>query len=112
MEGDDTSLLVSDPVEIVVADGCGTACETVLAPEDGDDAPPVMTVLTGRAKDDSPVSTVALPGCVVGTDSSLDPIEIPVGSPIAISEGLEAEDGPVPATPVVTGAGSSIPLLT
>lgn len=69
---EDTWKLPSESAAVLVADGCGTAFETVFVSEDSDAPPPMMALLTGRATDASPVSTTALSGSVVGTETSFD----------------------------------------
>lgn len=101
-----------EPSEFVVADGCGAAFETAFVSEGGNGVVPTIAVLTGKATDGNLVSAAALLSCVVGTEPSLIPVAVPVGSTTGTPVGLTAEDGPLLATSVVTEVDSSTTLLT
>jgi len=104
---DDNLEIPPEPAAIADVDRDGAVFEAVFVLENGDDAPPMITVLTGKVTDGVPVLTAALLTCVVDTEPSLLPEGIAAEVSVVAVIGLVAEERSLPISLLASSASDT-----
>ena len=101
---DDNLELPPEPAAIADVERGGAVFEAVFVSENGDDAPPMIAVLTGKVTDGGSVLTAALLMCLVDTEPSLPPEGIAAEVPVVAMIGLVAEERSLPISLLASSA--------